>query len=119
MFDPDDFYDRPYVGGLNQLGHAGSGAALIGPLSMIFAMSSATLLAFAAVFAWEARQYLVRGATWQDCVADFIYWSAGIASWGLLIHYGLVNGYGVLWPVLLLLVWLTEYIRLSLRVTFG
>lgn len=73
IFDPDDFKDRPYEAGLNQLGHALLGAALVEFLSLA--------LAVAGIVFWELWQRKRRGATLLDYHADIFYWLAGAGAW--------------------------------------
>lgn len=113
VFDPDDFEGKPYVGALNQLGHVVFGAALVGLASTVAAILAAILISAVGVIFWEAYQYRRRGAVKRDFIADLIYWSVGIGTWALVIAQKHDAYLIALWPVIPLLCWLVEYLRLS------
>lgn len=113
VFDPDDFADDPYVGGLNQLGHVVFGAALVGLASTFAGVFAAILIAGGGVIAWEAFQLKRRGALKPDYIADLFYWLTGIGSWAAMISAGHVTGWGELWPMVPLIAWVLEFARLG------
>ena len=115
LFDPDDFGDQPYVGGLNQMGHVILGACLVGIASIFLLPSEAVAVAALGVFTWELYQLNHRGALRRDFLFDLIYWIAGIGGWAWLIQSGAVGGYAVIAPALPVAAWFLEFLRLSGR----
>ncbi|MEL6889495.1 MAG: hypothetical protein AAFO86_12420 [Pseudomonadota bacterium] len=102
LIDPETFENDPYVAGLNQMGHATAGAALVAVLSIWLAMVPAALVAAALIGAlelWQLRHR--RGIAW-DMFLDLAFWSAGLLLWWAFLTYGLVTGWAVLFPLFLL-----------------
>lgn len=69
VFDPDDFHNDPYTGGLNQLGHVVFGAALV----VMFGLVGAVV----AFVAWELYQVRFRGGRVHDFAQDAFFWYVG------------------------------------------
>ncbi|QNN99765.1 hypothetical protein P67b_00006 [Ruegeria phage Tedan] len=116
VFDPDDFEDQPYVGGLNQLGHVIFGAGLVGLTSLFLPVVPLGLLTAGAIYlAWEAYQLKRKQAKLTDYVADLIYWTIGAGTWAHLMAGGLVTGYATLFPLVPLICWTVEYVRIAHR----
>lgn len=116
IFDPNDFSDDPYAGGLNQAMHAALGAAFSG-VAMYFGAGfiAGALAALISAILWELNQVKNLGARIADAIADVAYWSFGGVVWAAAIHYGQVTGYAILFPVLLCLLWVVEFARISWR----
>lgn len=95
IFDPDNFEGRPYVGGLNQLGHVIAGAALVA----VFGLPVSVFL----IVVWEFWQLYARGADKLDFKIDLIYWLLGALTWGL--------GW-VMWPLIPIGAFIMEYLRI-------
>ena len=114
IFDPEDFRGRPYVGGLNQMGHHVFGAALIGWSNYCITDNLWICLAIAYTLfgGWEIHQRLFKGATRADFIADLLYWSSGALVWAALIAYEKIIGSGVMFPTIPLCAWVIEYTRL-------
>lgn len=117
VFDPDDFSDDPYAGGLNQLGHVCFGAALSGSLSVFAPLWVGALISIGIVLAWEAHQFFRRGAKRSDFRADMIYWTIGILVWAFLISQGMVSDLAKVAPALALLAPVAEYARIRYKLT--
>lgn len=117
MFDPDDFADQPYVGGLNQAMHFVFGAALLGIFHFLvgFPMMVSVLAAGFGIVLWEADQLKRRGATLMDYAYDLTYWLSGVGAWALVIHWGWITGLAEIFPVVPLFIWLIEFTRLSIK----
>jgi hypothetical protein len=113
IFEPDDFADRPYVGGLNQMGHATLGAALVGVLAFALHPSLALVAGGLAIIALEGWQLHKRGATLADYWIDLCYWLTGGAFWaGVLLVHDLppVVQLAPLWACL---IFVLEYVRIK------
>lgn len=79
ILDPDDYADRQYVAGLNQMGHMVAGGAAVIMFGLVGAAICIALL--------ELWQFYYRDAEWTDAVADTAFWAYGMAffaaSWFL------------------------------------
>jgi len=104
-FAPDDFAGRPCVAGLNQMGHAVAGSAIVSVAPLPVAML--------AICAWEVWQFKRRGATAADLKLDVAYWLAGAIGWHLAIAYGHVTGLPVYAPLCVLGLFVIEYARVA------
>ena len=90
---PDDFANQPYVGSLNQAGHAAiAGPSLLAVLQLPLGVIPAVWVSGGLVVAWEAAQFLRRGAKASDMRADTLFWLAGIGAWASCLHAGYVTG---------------------------
>ena len=115
LFEPDDFADDPYQAGLNQMGHAVFGAALISITMAFTGVWLATFCVGTAILIWEVTQRWFRGATLPDYAADLIYWALGVGLWGQAIHHGSVIGWAQFFPVAMIGIWCVEYARIVRR----
>ena len=115
VFDPDDFAGRPYVGGMNQALHHVFGSALVGWANYCVTDDIwwCLAIAFAIFTGWELYQRLFKGATRPDFIADTVYWASGAVVWAVLISYSKVQGSGVMYPTVALMIWVIEYTRLG------
>ena len=105
FFAPDDFSDDPYQAANNQSGHKFLGAALVSLMPVtLYALPSVFAAGFIA-FLWEFSQRRWRGATKADYFIDLIYWCSGVGFWAAAIHSGLVTGWAIYAPWLLVLTW--------------
>ena len=115
VFDPDNFDGRPYVGGLNQMGHVVFAAALVGVFALPFDWLWALVCATSLFLSWETYQALCKGAGILDFKADLSYWSAGAVAWSALTWAGYVSGIAHLFPTFALCAWVVEYVRIKRR----
>jgi hypothetical protein len=113
MFDPDDFSDRPYEGGLNQMGHVTLGAALVSPLMAFLPVWGAVLGAGGIALAWEVFQLRYRGAVRPDYIADVAYWLSGVWIWAGAIHSGAASAWAAYFPCILIGAFCIEAIRIK------
>lgn len=113
FIEPEDFKDNPYIAGLNQLGHVVTGAAVVAIATLVVATIFQALLLAAMVFvAWELYQLERRGGNFKDYVADLVYWSMGATIWAILVNHDWISGPAIMFPMLPLLAWVVEYLRL-------
>lgn len=111
---PDDFAGRPYVGGANQGLHAVLGAALVGvPLYAGASLFWAVLCGLGGALAWEAWQYLRRGALRPDYWRDLAYWASGGVAMGLAYNAGVITGTGLLSPLVPIAAFIIEFARIT------
>lgn len=106
MITPDDFSGRPYVGGLNQLGHTAAGAAMLWLFLWVLPMWWAVMVAGGLILALEVYQLKFMGAKGKDYAADLLYWYAGVACWGVWPEH---------LPPLLMAAFVIEYVRIKWR----
>lgn len=89
FFSPDDFKDRPYVGGLNQMGHVVFGAALEvvvgGWVGMFFILS------------WEIYQFSRLSSLKSDTRIDSCFWLLGLYIGGAVYLPVVAVAAGGLW----------------------
>ena len=110
LLEPDDFQDRPYVGGLNQMGHFGVGAAAAAAAVLLGASVFWSILIVGLFFiAWEAYQLKRRNASLKDYAYDLAYWLCGAGCWQVLLYHDSHE----LFPIALPVIWTIEYTRLS------
>lgn len=91
---PDDFHDRPYLAGLNQIGHMAFGGALM----MAFGVYAACL----AVAAIELFQFYKLGASRKDCYQDTAFWAIGMVAIAHPAFPVIIVSFGAIW---MLTVW--------------
>jgi len=113
VFDPDNFAERPYEGGLNQMGHVTLGAALVAPLAVFLPVWWAVLGAGGVAVSWEAYQLHRKGALRSDYAVDLFYWLLGVWIWAGAIHSGAVTSWAVFFPVMLIGCFCAEYTRIK------
>ena len=102
LIDPETFENDPYVAGLNQMGHATAGAALVAVLSMWLATVPAALVSLTLIVALELWQLRHRNGIAWDMFLDLAFWSTGLFLWLGIITAGAVAGWAILFPVFLL-----------------
>jgi hypothetical protein len=78
LLSPDDFKDRPYVAGLNQIGHAVLGGALMVVASIFMPLIPATILVGLGIIAWEAYQLKRMAGLKSDYWGDLLFWAIGL-----------------------------------------
>ena len=71
ILEPDDFGDRWYVAGLNQIGHIVAGGAAV----VVFGMVGAAIC----IAVLELWQYYRRSAVKADTITDTAFWAYGMA----------------------------------------
>lgn len=92
LLTPDDYTDRPYVAGLNQIGHAILGASLA-----LFLGWYAGLL----IIAWEGWQLKRRGGLRSDYWGDLSFWLMGVSLYSWVYFMPLTIVAGAAWMVYL------------------
>ena len=106
---------QSYTCGTNQALNFVFGSALVGwanhhvTNNMWWCLAAATI----AFLFWQIWQFKFRQATIADYVSDTVYWFSGALVWAMLIEYSEVRGVGVMYPTLVLCVWILEHKRLT------
>jgi len=90
LFQPDDFKNDPYTGGLNQMGHA----VLGGAVGLFLGLWGGLL-----IIAWEGWQLHRRGAVRPDYWADLFFWGIGLFLFQWAYFLPLIAVLGFLWMV--------------------
>lgn len=106
---------RSYKGGMNQALNFVFGSALVGWMNhhVTDDIWWCLVVAVTVFFFWKVWQSTFRRATVADYISDVVYWFSGVFIWAILIEYSQIEGVAVMYPTLILCVWVLEHKRLS------
>ena len=115
LIKPDDFAGRPYVGGLNQLGHVVAGAAAFAIAALVFPFWVAFAVSVVGILAIELSQFLKLNATAPDLLRDTVFWGVGVGGWAAATACNFAGWWVDDLPIVPVVAFFIEYARISLN----